>query len=525
MEEFPRPRSIKDQISKSENTLIKGTLELYKDYFVPKLDNIVQKTYIQGNKVDNTFIKLLIDDSEELKTGLNYVQEYIAANTEELKDQIKPFGDLVANLLNECVESENCDSLRIVLNWFEMDDQDLQRLTKFRQRIEDDFKKNNHAMIRACEKNNFEMVLAFFKHEFKIDALYFKQVGSDSPMVSKNQKKSKFPLSLRKFDKQSMDDVLSHFKHFQATTKPAFMIAQLRFKIDDYDDYDKEIDDYEDIDANPIQDDIEFEVLGFQYEDPVTESFHNVFIAKSQYQDHVEYENKFKLIVKENEQFSVKMLDLCKTTQEAELFLATALRKKQFFAQMHLDIMVYPRLEVAIMNRNIDFVAHDFCQQILREKLMQSQETGEVLPWNSSNWIDRGMYILGCGFMLPIFIACKLGRDIYSCFCSASNTCGSDLENSGDGDPVQRRLPSRVVTFFTFPLNRYIAQSISSIVFLCLLTTMVLDENCTLRPYIIVFTFAHIVTDIDRCFQNVKGNSVRFWDIYSIITDFLLLSG
>ena len=28
MEEFPRSRSIKDQISKSENTLIKGTLDL-----------------------------------------------------------------------------------------------------------------------------------------------------------------------------------------------------------------------------------------------------------------------------------------------------------------------------------------------------------------------------------------------------------------------------------------------------------------------------------------------------------------
>ena len=54
---------------------------------------------------------------------------------------------------------------------------------------------------------------------------------------------------------------------------------------------------------------------------------------------------------------------------------------------------------------------------------------------------------------------------------------------------------------------------------------MVLDENCTLRPYIIVFTFAHIVTAIDRCFQNVKGNSVRFSDICSIITDFLLPSG
>ena len=155
MEEFPRPRSIKDQMSKSENILIKGTIDLYKDYFVPKLDNIVQKTYIQGNKVDNTFIKLLIDDSEELKTGLNYVQEYIAANTEELQDQIKPFGDLVAHLLNECVESENCDSLRIVLNWFEMDDPNLQRLTRFWQRVDNVFKKNNHAMIRACEKKQF----------------------------------------------------------------------------------------------------------------------------------------------------------------------------------------------------------------------------------------------------------------------------------------------------------------------------------------------------------------------------------
>ena len=84
----------------------------------------------------------MIDDSEELKTGLNYVQEYIAANTTELEDQIKPFGDLVAHLLNESVESENCDSLRIVLNWFEMDDPDLHRLTRFWPIVDNYFKKN-----------------------------------------------------------------------------------------------------------------------------------------------------------------------------------------------------------------------------------------------------------------------------------------------------------------------------------------------------------------------------------------------
>ena len=38
--------------------------------------------------------------------------------------------------------------------------------------------------------------------------------------------------------------------------------------------------------------------------------------------------------------------------------------------------MDYPTLELAVTLRHEDFVAHDYCQQILREEWLESNETG-----------------------------------------------------------------------------------------------------------------------------------------------------
>ena len=508
---------------------------MFREYFEPKLEEILKKTYVQGNRIDATFIKLLIEDSEGLGKRLDYVREYVAANTAEVEEQIKPLRDLVSNLLLESVESENSESLRTVLEWYEQEDDSLKRLIKFWPRYDDetkpgnvdnDFRTNNGAMIRACLKNNFEMAMIFFKHHFKLDASQITKVDSN---VSHNEQPSKYPLLFRNFEIQRKDEVLIYFRIFKAISKPAYLIAQLRSKIDnEFSEWDDYVDNYDENNPNPIQEDLKFKGT-FENEDPVTESFNNIVVARRLAMNHIEYVNKFNSIVKENKEFSVEMLDLCKTTAEAELFIANDFKKLQYFTKAQLDSVLYPRLEVAIQTRNKQFVAHDFCQQILREKLMLSQETGEVLPWNSSNWIEKFIYVIYCTVMLPVFIVCKFGRDISSCLCSSSDMSSRELENMGDDNPSNRKSSWKVLTFFSFPLNRYIAQSISSLVFLGLVTAMVLDENCSFRPYILVFTIAHLFTDMKRASKRISANMTenrfRFWDCYSIATDVLLFVG
>eukprot|EP00092_Neocalanus_flemingeri_P006843 GFUD01007388.1.p1 GENE.GFUD01007388.1~~GFUD01007388.1.p1 ORF type:complete len:851 (-),score=173.68 GFUD01007388.1:141-2651(-) len=527
-----RPRSIKDQISESENILIKGTLELYQEYFVPKLDNIARQAYIQGNKVDTTFVKLLIEDPDE-NTPLKFVKDYITKNKEELRKQskaLKDLRDLEVKLLLEAVESENSDSLRKVLNWFENEvheDKDMNRLIGIWEKFDDtsgasmtnkDVKKNNMAMIRACEKDNFEMVLTFFKFCFTIDAKKMRQANSNTFALSTNNRGSRFPLLCRYFENRDMEDILFHFRHFQATSKPAFMIGQLRNKIDD--EYESDYDVLDQIQNGTF----EFQ-SSFNNEDPVTESFHNAFVAKRLARDHVEYANKFKSIVKENRKFAVDMLDLCKTTDEAALFLSTAFKKETYFTETHIERMAHPRLEVAIVTRNIEFVAHDFCQQILRDKLMQSEETGELLPWNSTTFLDKGVYIISCIFLLPIFIVCKVVIDISMCCRPTSDSVGEDPENNENNEGVHRKNASRFFTFFTFPQNRFIAQSISLLVFLGFLITTVLEETIRFRWVIITFSLSHLLRDIGRFRESVKRKSFRFWDFYSMVTDVLLVSG
>ena len=63
--------------------------------------------------------------------------------------------------------------------------------------------------------------------------------------------------------------------------------------------------------------------------------------------------------------------------------------------------IAYPRIEAAIRTNNVEFVAHDFCQQVLGEKLVKSDLTGEILYWNSANWWDKSIYIVFCLIMMP----------------------------------------------------------------------------------------------------------------------------
>ena len=88
-----------------------------------------------------------------------------------------------------------------------------------------------------------------------------------------------------------------------------------------------------------------------------------IHICNVQAINYVEYINKFNGIQRMLMDFTVTMLDCCKDMDEAELLLKTDIKLYKD-SQMTLQ---YPRIHIAIVNKDSDFVSHDFCQ--VREAL------------------------------------------------------------------------------------------------------------------------------------------------------------
>ena len=239
-----RPWTDWDEVQETDNKVIKGAIEQDFGYFEPKIDNILKHTCnISGNKYEGAFLKLIIDDQTD-DEPLKYVEQYVVRNREEgdiLEDIANSFKDLVLGLLETSVENENWDSLQNILAWFEnvvLEHRDMHRLTLLwkssgpNQNYDNvivNVKQNNIAMIRACEKDNFEMVLSFLQFGYFIDRKDVKD--------SNFERKGMCVLLCRNFEKLG-DDMLFHFRQLYATSKPAFMIAQFRNKIDEeYEEY------------------------------------------------------------------------------------------------------------------------------------------------------------------------------------------------------------------------------------------------------------------------------------------------
>ena len=104
---------------------------------------------------------------------------------------------------------------------------------------------------------------------------------------------------------------------------------------------------------------------------PIAASFKNVQDSLSVMQELTEYKTRFKKIIEENSNFSVQLLDMCRSQKEADLVLS----------ETRIDELrregMYPILSVAMDCENIKFVAHDFCQQVLRDTCVTSDD-GQV---------------------------------------------------------------------------------------------------------------------------------------------------
>ena len=101
-----------------------------------------------------------------------------------------------------------------------------------------------------------------------------------------------------------------------------------------------------------------------------------------------EFDNKFKDIIVENAEFSVKMLDLCRDQKEADMLLSNTIPIKEKDHQFR----AYPIIDEALDTENIKFVAHDFSQQILRDSLVTSDDQEVWFSWVTSWEVVKVMY-------------------------------------------------------------------------------------------------------------------------------------
>ena len=84
-----------------------------------------------------------------------------------------------------------------------------------------------------------------------------------------------------------------------------------------------------------------------------------------------------------------------------------------------LDISRHPLplLEKALESKNVNFVSHDFCQQILRDVMVTSEAEYDYpkrvrIGWNSCRDIGKVIYFTVCFVLLPFFVFIKTLSDL-----------------------------------------------------------------------------------------------------------------
>ena len=236
--------------------------------------------------------------------------------------------------------------------------------------------------------------------------------------------------------------------------------------------------------------------------DPIVQSFCFVQMAMEWSLKNVEYANKFEEIVKRNSKFVVDMLDLCQNQTEAELLLSNTILPAKTYFDKSLPL---PILECALTTKNFKFVAHDYSQETLREKMHESDDGVDILPFGSTKISGKILYVLLSLILMPVFIFCHIFYNLSKLFIRNRASASDYTSSLTKTTRCRRRRPPRswfhiFFTFFSFPLNRCLGYGYSFAVMMVLTTLMFfMDDDCNVRILMLVFSVMSIVSLIKNC--------------------------
>ena len=232
--------------------------------------------------------------------------------------------------------------------------------------------------------------------------------------------------------------------------------------------------------------------------DPVVQSFCHTQLAMELRLKHVEYASKFDEIAQRNSNFVVDMLDLCQNQCEAELLLSNRILPNKSYFDKRLPL---PILECALTTKNYKFVAHDYSQETLREKMYQSDNEEDILPYSSTKMSGRILYVIVAMILMPIFVFFHIFYNVSLQFIrQTSNVSDYTSSNTTAGRCSTRTKPPRsrfhiFFTFFSFPLNRCLGWGYSFAVMMILTLLMLFfDDDINIRILILLFSITSIIS-------------------------------
>ena len=192
------------------------------------------------------------------------------------------------------------------------------------------------------------------------------------------------------------------------------------------------------------------------------------------------------------------MLDLCRSQEEAELLLANTIIPTDF-DHFGGERNPFQLLKIGLMNNNIDFIAHDYTQQALRERMAQSDD-GRVcvmlgivkkilffqviLLWNSTNVVGKVFYVAITCLLMPIYLFMRIFWDMSAPFIyqpesrSAETSFASSFTKSTRFQrPTKKSVFTLFLTYFTFPINRCITSVYFNLIYSGLLIAATISEE------------------------------------------------
>ena len=177
----------------------------------------------------------------------------------------------------------------------------------------------------------------------------------------------------------------------------------------------------------------------------------------------------------------------------------------------------FPRIEEALKNSQEKFIAHDYCQQILREAWHSSSRSRYVVQFQISHTADIILYSISTLLLLPIYVLRFLFLRCPRSKCLEKNKdCERAEEQCLENNDVDEK--EKTFDFFSYPVNRAISHS--GVYLLYTLTLLVVgairrqDDMSDLTGFeilIFIMSLGFVVPDIQLCWRG----SPSWWPLFN----------